>query len=64
MQAAPQLKVTVVQLAESMNLSSSRLASLFKSHVGMPPARYLRILRMEPVVCCGTDVPPRQGSND
>ena len=47
MTAAPQLDVTIAELAVTVNLSSSRLASLFKSHVGVPPARYLRTLRME-----------------
>jgi transcriptional regulator GlxA family with amidase domain len=30
-----------------VNPSSSRFTSLFKSHVGVPPARYLRTLRLE-----------------
>ena len=47
MNAALQRDVTVAQLAASVNLSSSRFTSLFKNHVGMPPARYLRTLRLE-----------------
>jgi len=34
------------RLAESVNLSPSRLHQLFKRETGMPPARYLRLLRM------------------
>lgn len=47
MEAGLQPDVTVAQLAAAENLSSSRLASLFKSQVGVPPGRYLRTLRME-----------------
>jgi AraC-like DNA-binding protein/uncharacterized protein YjbJ (UPF0337 family) len=47
MKEAPEQDVTVAQLAASVNLSSSRFTSLFKSHVGLPPARYLRTLRLE-----------------
>lgn len=35
------------RLAESVNLSPSRLHQLFKRETGVPPARYLRLLRME-----------------
>lgn len=34
-------------LAECVNLSPSRLHQLFKEETGLPPARYLRLLRME-----------------
>ena len=34
------------RLAESVNLSPSRLHQLFKRETGVPPARYLRLLRM------------------
>jgi AraC-like DNA-binding protein len=34
-------------LAQSVNLSVWRLCHIFKSDVGMPPMRYLRLLRME-----------------
>ena len=33
--------------AQSVNLSVWRLCHIFKSDVGMPPIRYLRLLRME-----------------
>jgi AraC-like DNA-binding protein len=33
--------------AQSVNLSVWRLCHIFKSDVGMPPMRYLRLLRME-----------------
>jgi transcriptional regulator GlxA family with amidase domain len=35
------------ELAQSVNLSVWRLCHVFKSDVGMPPIRYLRLLRME-----------------
>jgi AraC-like DNA-binding protein len=35
------------RLAERVNLSPSRLHQLFKEETGLPPARYLRLLRME-----------------
>jgi len=35
------------ELAQSVNLSVWRLCHIFKSDVGMPPMRYLRLLRME-----------------
>jgi AraC-like DNA-binding protein len=38
---------TPARLAESVNLSPSRLHQLFKRETGMPPARYLRLLRMQ-----------------
>ena len=47
MKEALEQDVTVAQLAASVNPSSSRFTSLFKSHVGVPPARYLRTLRLE-----------------
>jgi len=34
------------RLAECVNLSSSRLQQVFKEETGLPPARYLRLLRM------------------
>jgi len=34
------------ELAQSVNLSVWRLCHIFKSDVGMPPMRYLRLLRM------------------
>lgn len=38
---------TPARLAEAVNLSPSRLHQLFKRETGMPPARYLRLLRMQ-----------------
>src|SRR5919112_278476 len=35
------------RLAERVNLSPSRLHQLFKRETGLPPARYLRLLRMQ-----------------
>ena len=35
------------EFAQSVNLSVWRLCHLFKTDVGMPPMRYLRVLRME-----------------
>ena len=35
------------RLAESVNLSPSRLNQLFKQETGMPPAKYLRELKMQ-----------------
>jgi len=35
------------EFAQSVNLSVWRLSHLFKTDVGMPPMRYLRVLRME-----------------
>ncbi|HKG14784.1 MAG TPA: helix-turn-helix transcriptional regulator, partial [Pyrinomonadaceae bacterium] len=35
------------RLAESVNLSPSRLHQLFKRETGVPPARYIRLLRMQ-----------------
>ncbi len=34
------------KMAQSVNLSPTRLSYLFKSETGTPPARYLRTLRM------------------
>ncbi|HWS99643.1 MAG TPA: AraC family transcriptional regulator [Pyrinomonadaceae bacterium] len=38
------------RLAKFVNLSSSRLHQLFKEETGLPPAKYLRLLRMERAV--------------
>ena len=35
------------EFAQSVNLSVWRLSHLFKTDIGMPPMRYLRLLRME-----------------
>ena len=39
--------LSLAELAQSVNLSVWRLSHIFKSDVGMPPIRYLRLLRME-----------------
>ena len=39
--------VPVKELADAVNLSVSRFTHLFRAETGMPPARYLRQLRME-----------------
>lgn len=38
---------SLAEFAQSVNLSVWRLCHIFKSDVGMPPIRYLRLLRME-----------------
>lgn len=40
-------ELSLADLAHSVNLSVWRLCHIFKSDVGMPPIRYLRLLRME-----------------
>ena len=40
-------ELSLTQFAQSVNLSVWRLSHIFKSNVGMPPIRYLRLLRME-----------------
>lgn len=35
------------KMAQSVNLSSTRLCCLFKAETGTPPARYLKTLRMD-----------------
>ena len=40
-------EVSLAELAQSVNLSVWRLCHIFKSDVGMPPIKYLRLLRME-----------------
>src|SRR5918998_6406717 len=40
-------ELSLGELAQSVNLSVWRLSHIFKSDVGMPPIRYLRLLRME-----------------
>ncbi len=40
-------ELSLGEFAESVNLSVWRLCHIFKSDVGMPPIRYLRLLRME-----------------
>src|ERR671929_1500628 len=40
-------ELTLTEFAQSVNLSVWRLSHIFKSDVGMPPIKYLRLLRME-----------------
>ena len=40
-------ELSLTEFAQSVNLSVWRLCHIFKSDVGMPPIRYLRLLRME-----------------
>jgi len=40
-------ELSLSEFAQSVNLSIWRLSHIFKSDVGMPPIRYLRLLRME-----------------
>src|SRR5215467_6669451 len=40
-------ELSLKEFAQSVNLSVWRLCHIFKSDVGMPPIRYLRLLRME-----------------
>src|ERR1043165_6662894 len=39
-------ELSLGEFAQSVNLSVWRLCHIFKSDVGMPPIRYLRLLRM------------------
>ena len=43
----PHQVLTLSMMARSVNLSASRLHSLFNSEIRMPPARYLRIVRLQ-----------------
>ena len=40
-------ELSLTEFAQSVNLSVWRLSHIFKSDVGMPPIKYLRLLRME-----------------
>jgi AraC-like DNA-binding protein len=40
-------ELSLTDFAQSVNLSVWRLSHIFKSDVGMPPIKYLRLLRME-----------------
>jgi AraC-like DNA-binding protein len=40
-------ELSLTELAQSVNLSVWRLCHIFKSDVGVPPIKYLRLLRME-----------------
>jgi len=43
----PHRLLTLSIMARSVNLSASRLHSLFNAEMSMPPARYLKIVRLE-----------------
>lgn len=40
-------ELSLTEFAQSVNLSVWRLCHIFKSDVGLPPIKYLRLLRME-----------------
>jgi transcriptional regulator GlxA family with amidase domain len=40
-------ELSLTEFAQAVNLSVWRLCHIFKSDVGMPPIRYLKLLRME-----------------
>lgn len=40
-------ELSLPEFAQSVNLSVWRLSHIFKSDVGMPPIKYLKLLRME-----------------
>ena len=40
-------ELTLTEFAHSVNLSVWRLSHIFKSDVGMPPIKFLKLLRME-----------------
>ena len=40
-------ELSLSEFAQSVNLSVWRLSHIFKSDVGMPPIKYLKLLRME-----------------
>ncbi|MCM3902856.1 MAG: AraC family transcriptional regulator [Pyrinomonadaceae bacterium] len=46
----PRRALPLSRLAQSVNLSPTRLWYLFKAETGTPPARYLRTLRMQDAV--------------
>lgn len=47
MQGDPSRTFSLGQMAESVNLSPPYFCYLFKSITGVPPARYLKLLRMQ-----------------
>jgi transcriptional regulator GlxA family with amidase domain len=47
MQGDPSRSLSLGQMAESVNLSPPYFCYLFKSVTGVPPARYLKSLRMQ-----------------
>ena len=47
MKQYPRQPLPLSRLAQTVNLSPTRLCYLFKAETGTPPARYLRTLRMQ-----------------
>lgn len=47
MRADVRCELSLAELAQSVNLSVWRLAHIFKTEVGMPPIKFLKLLRME-----------------
>jgi transcriptional regulator GlxA family with amidase domain len=47
MKKDPKRGLTLNEMAESVNLSPSRLYQVFKTETGVPPTRYLRLLKMQ-----------------
>jgi len=47
MRKDPKCELTLNEMAESVNLSPSRLYQVFKSEIGVPPTRYLKLLKMQ-----------------
>jgi transcriptional regulator GlxA family with amidase domain len=47
MQGDPSRRFTLGKMAESVNLSAPYFCNLFKSITGVPPAKYLKSLRMQ-----------------
>ncbi len=47
MKRDPRRALPLSRMAQSVNLSPTRLCYLFKAETGTPPARYLRTLRMQ-----------------
>ena len=40
-------QLSIEELANSVNLSQSHFRELFRSHVGVTPARYMKLLRLQ-----------------
>ena len=47
MRKDPKRELTLNEMATSVNLSPSRLYQVFKSETGVPPTRYLKLLKMQ-----------------
>jgi transcriptional regulator GlxA family with amidase domain len=71
MEKDPSRNFTLGEMAESANLSAPYFCYLFKSMTGMPPARYLKSLRMQQAATLLTttflsvkEIVKRVGGND